>query len=225
MTNVTAKIKIKGKNFEILVDANKAVEVKKGKASANEALINDVVFYNIKSGEKASEKDLLAIFGTDDVYVISEKIIKQGEIEIPSEFISKEKQEKLKQVVEFLVKNSVNPGSGLPYSPKRIEESLKEAGGNIENKPIEEQIPRILEKLRVVLPIKIETKKLKIVVPAVHTGKAYGLLNEHKEKEDWLDNGDLKVIINIPAGMQMDFYDKLNSITHGSAVVEEIKEG
>ena len=61
-------------------------------------------------------------------------------------------------------------------------------------------------------------------VPAVHTGKVYGLLQEYKEKEDWLGNGDLQITLNIPVGIQMEFYDKLNGITHGSAISEEIKE-
>ena len=90
--------------------------------------------------------------------------------------------------------------------------------------PIEQQIGRILEKLKHIIPIKIETKKLRVTVPAVHTGKAYGILKEYKEKEEWLANGDLMCIINLPAGLQIDFYDKLNSITHGSSIVEEIKE-
>ena len=58
----------------------------------------------------------------------------------------------------------------------------------------------------------------------MHTGKAYGLLAEYKEKEEWLSNGDLQITLNIPVGIQMEFYDKLNSITHGSAITEEINE-
>ena len=57
----------------------------------------------------------------------------------------------------------------------------------------------------------------------MHTGRAYGIINEYKEKEEWLGNGDLKVIVNIPVGLQSEFYDKLNSITHGAALTEELK--
>ena len=69
-----------------------------------------------------------------------------------------------------------------------------------------------------------ETKKIKIKIPAEHTGRAYGLIQDYKEKEEWLSNGSLEVILNIPTGIQSDFYDKLNNITHGSALTEEIKE-
>jgi len=33
----------------------------------------------------------------------------------------------------------------------------------------------------------------------------------------------LEVVVNVPAGLVMDFFDKLNSATHGSATSEEIK--
>ncbi|MFQ5531315.1 MAG: SBDS family ribosome assembly factor, partial [Candidatus Nanoarchaeia archaeon] len=94
---------------------------------------------------------------------------------------------------------------------------------NIKNTSIESQITEILESLSKVIPIKIETKKVKITVPAMHTGKVYGIVNQYKESENWLSNGDLEVIVNVPAGAIMDFYDKLNSLTHGSALTEELK--
>jgi len=45
-----------------------------------------------------------------------------------------------------------------------------------------------------------------IKIPAEHTGKVYGLVQEYKEKENWLSNGDLEVVVNIPVGLQEDFY-------------------
>lgn len=224
MSDVTAKISIKGKSYEILVDLDKALQVKKNLASVNEALSSEIIFHNIKSGDRAGEEDLKKAFGTNETGAVAEKIIKQGEIEIPSEYKNKERQDKVKQVTDFISKNAVNPTTNTPYTPTRIEDALSEAGINIENKPIETQISRILEKLRAILPIKIETKKVRILVPAIHTGKVYGLVQEYKEKENWLNNGDLEVIVNIPIGLQMDFYDKLNSVTHGSALTEEVKQ-
>ena len=91
------------------------------------------------------------------------------------------------------------------------------------NRPVDQQINKIIELLKPILPIKIETKKIKITLPAIYTGKAYGLFNEYKEKEDWLNNGDLQVTINLPVGLQMEFYDKLNAITHGAALSQEVK--
>ena len=56
----------------------------------------------------------------------------------------------------------------------------------------------------------------------MHTGKAYGVIAQYKEEEKWKDDGNLEVVVKVPSGMIMDFYDKLNSITHGSALTEEL---
>ena len=58
MSEVSAKIKIKGKDYEILVDVDKALAVKKGEGNVSEALVSDVVFHNIKAGDRAGEADL-----------------------------------------------------------------------------------------------------------------------------------------------------------------------
>ena len=81
----------------------------------------------------------------------------------------------------------------------------------------------IINKLKEIIPIKIETKKIKLKVPARFTGQAYGMLQEYKESEEWLSNGDLEVVMNIPAGLIIDFYDKINSITHGAVQSSEVK--
>ena len=74
-----------------------------------------------------------------------------------------------------------------------------------------------------VLPIKIETKKYKLKVPALHTGKSYGAVKEFAASEEWQSNGDLECVVEVPSGLVMDFFDKINSLSHGSIVSEEIK--
>lgn len=224
MTNVVSRIKTGGKNFEIIVDVDKAVEFKKtGKGFIGDILGIDAVFTDSKKGAHASEKDLKEAFGTNDINVIAEKIIKSGETQLPTEYKEKQREGKEKQIIDFIARNAVDPRTDRPYTSERIERSLDEAGVNITNKPIESQINEIVDKLKLILPIKIETKKLIVTVPAQYTGQIYGLLNTYKESEEWLSNGDLKCIINVPVGFQMEFYDKLNAITHGAAISEEAK--
>ena len=74
------------------------------------------------------------------------------------------------------------------------------------------------------LPLKTEVKKLQITVPAVYTGSVYALLHGIKEKEEWLNDGSLLAVVNLPTGMQSEFYDKLNKMTHGSALTAELNE-
>lgn len=209
-------------HFEILVDMNDALKVKKGES---DYLIveGDKIFSNIKKGDIASNNDLEIAFNTTDISEIGKIIVKQGDILVDQAHRTEEKEKQIRQVVDFLSKNAIDPQSGNPISPERIKSALEEAHVNIKNTSIENQIQEILNQINSIIPIKIETKKVKIHIPALQTGKVYGLIQQYKEKETWLDDGSLEVLINVPAGLIMDFYDKLNSMTHGSAVTEDVQ--
>jgi ribosome maturation protein SDO1 len=224
MAQVIARIKKNGKHFEILVDMDLALKFKKGEGEVSQFLEIDRVFWDSKKGDVPSKEDILEAFGTEDIYKIAEKIVKEGEIQVTQEHRSEEQEAKIKQVVDFLSRNAIDPQTGNPLTSERIKNSLNEARINIKNVPVENQIQDIVEHLSKILPIKIETKKIELVVPAIYTGKAYGILAQYKEREEWLDDGSLKIRVNVPAGLLMDFYDKINGVTHGSATSEEINE-
>ncbi|MBU3907531.1 MAG: ribosome assembly factor SBDS [Nanoarchaeota archaeon] len=223
--NTLARIKQKGKHFEIIVDLDKSLKFKKGESSNADFLEIDSVFSDSKKGFRAKEEDLEECFGTEDVYEIAKKIVKQGEVLVSQEHRDEEREKKLKQVIDFLSKNAINPSTGNPHTPERIKSALEEAHVNIKNASIDGQINDIITAISPIIPIKIEKKRVKITVSAIHTGKAYGVINQYKEKENWLPDGSLEAIISIPAGLIMDFYDKLNAVTHGSAITEEMREG
>ncbi|MEM3405799.1 MAG: ribosome assembly factor SBDS [Candidatus Pacearchaeota archaeon] len=224
-TNVEARIKIKGKNFEILVDLDKALQLRKGiNVSIENILAIDEIFYDVKKGLKVSKADLQNYFSTDNVREAAKKIILEGEIQLPSEYKAKMVDEKMKQIIDFIARNAIDPTTNKPHSLTRIEDAIKKIGIKIDNKPVQEQIPRVLEELRKILPLRIETKKIKLRIPAIYTGQVYNLIKEYKEKEEWLNNGDLEVIVNIPAGLQIEFYDKINHVCHGNVISQEIKE-
>lgn len=224
MTQTTARIKQAGKNFEIVVDMDNALRFRKGLSNSVNFLDVDAVFTDSKKGLKASEKEIMSAFGTTDISSVASKIVKSGEVLVTQEHRDDERDKRIKQVIDFIRVNAIEPKTGNPYTPERIKNALDEAGVNVKNLPIEQQTKEIIDKLSRILPLKFSTKKIKITVPAIHTGKAYGIFNQYKESENWLGNGDLEVIVNIPSGFLMEFYDKLNSITHGSALTEEVKE-
>jgi len=222
MVQTTARVKKDGKHFEVLVDLDEALKVRKGEGNINAAVLTGAIFHNLKSGEHAGVKEMEEAFGSSDVAVVAEKIIKEGEVVRTADSMKGEHDAKYKQVVDFLVRNAVSP-DGVPYTPDRIMKALGEANVNVKNKPVELQVGEIIEQLARVLPIKIEVKKVKLVVPAIHTGKAYGIVKEFMIKEDWKNNGDLEVVVEVPAGLVMDFYDRINSVTSGSVMSEEVK--
>jgi len=223
MTQTLARIKKAGKNFEIIIDLDDALKFKKGGTSSIEAE-GDKIFTDSKKGNVASSSDLSEAFRTTNVQEIVETIVKNGEVQLTQDHRGAEQEQKFKQVVDFLATNAINPQTKNPHTPERIKSALEQAHVNIKNAPIETQIKEIIEAISKVIPIKLETKKVKITIPAIYTGKAYGVITQYKEEENWLDNGDLQVIASVPSGIIIDFYDKLNSVTHGAALTEETKE-
>jgi ribosome maturation protein SDO1 len=221
---IVARIKSKGKTFEILVDSAKAIEFKKtGKGFPSEIIVFDGVFYDHKKGLKAKEVELENVFGTSDINEIYGKIISQGELMLPMEFKREARDEKMKQIVDFLSKNCVDPKTLKPHPPARIQSAIEQVGISIrDNEAVEVQARNALKLIQKILPIKIETKRIEIKVPSMHTAKVYGIVKAFLMKEEWLPDGSLLCVVEMPAASLMDFFDKLNAITHGSAITKEI---
>jgi len=131
MTQTTAKLSKQGKHFEILVDLDEALKIRRGQGgNINVAVVTNTIFYNVKAGDVASTEDLMKNFGTSEYLVVAERIIKAGEINMPVEYVRKEHDQKFKQVVDFLTKNAVSP-EGRVYTPDRIMKALEEARVNV----------------------------------------------------------------------------------------------
>jgi ribosome maturation protein SDO1 len=80
-----------------------------------------------------------------------------------------------------------------------------------------EQIDAIVNKISFILPIKFATVRIQVIVPADSASRCYGTLKKYGLKsEEWLSNGSLKAVVEFPAGMQNEFFDKVNKATQGS---------
>ncbi len=223
MVIVTARIKAKGKNFEISVDFEEAMKFKRDEGDITSALNSNGIYFDVDKGTAVPQKDLMDAFGTTDIYEVAKKIIKNGEVQKPQEVRDAEREAKVKRVINLILRNAVDQ-HGRPYTEERIKRAVDEVHYSFDNRPPEVQMQALVHKLKEVIPIRIEMKRVKLVIPAQFTGQVYGLVNEYKESEEWMANGNLSVIVNVPAGMQLDFFDKLNGITHGAIQSEELKE-
>lgn len=223
MPKVEARIKIKGQHYEISVNLDEALKVKAGKGEIMAALDSPHIYHDVKTGEVAAQKDLMDAFGTADVYEIARKIITAGEVQKTQEFRDAERETRIKQLITLVLKNAVDQ-HGRPYTEERIRRAMEEIHYHVDNRPADQQLAPLVEKLKEVIPIKVETKRIRLVVPARFTGQVYGLLKNYKESEEWLANGDLAAIVNIPAGLQLDFYDKLNNVTHGAIQSQDLAD-
>ncbi|MEK6940358.1 MAG: ribosome assembly factor SBDS [Nanoarchaeota archaeon] len=220
---VIARINKNGKHFEILVDCDKAVEYKAGKGKIDDVTATKGIFNAIRSAELATEASLNQSFGTTDVKKIADIIIKEGEIQLTTEYKHKLREEKKKQIITLIQRNAINPQNNLPHPPSRIEAALDEARVKIDEfKRAEEQLDGIVKRLVTILPLRFETRKLKIVIPAQYGGQSYHVIKTRGKliKDSWNPDGSLSATIEIPAGMQEDLENVLNSITHGEATIE-----
>lgn len=225
MTDVICRYKNGKLNFETMVNLENAMKLKKGeKININDVIRDKFVYTDLKKGMRAGAPELENVFGTTELLQVVQKIVMKGQMEVTQEFRDEALETRKKQVIEFLSKNAMDARTLRPFTPDMITNSIKEAGVKIENVSVEKQITRILDELKRVIPIKIATKKIKIKIPPQFTGQTYGLINEYKEKEEWFADGSLEVVLNIPVGLQTEFYDKLNSITHGAAITSEVRE-
>ena len=223
---VIARLKKEGKEFEILVDCDKALQLKKGKSVAmDDVIATDEIYRDVRKAEKASEKDLINIFKTTDAREIGKQIILHGEVQLTREHLAREREEKRKQIVTMIHRNAVDPKTGLPHPPQRIALAMEEARVHIdEHKSAEQQLDDILKKIRAIIPIRFETKKMQVIIPARFAGSCYHILKSYGEhKNEWLGNGSLKVEVDLPAGIVDEFFGKLNSICHGEVESREIQ--
>jgi len=223
MANVEARIKIGGKHFEIMVDLDEALNVKAGTGDITIALQSQQIFTDLKKGNIAAQEDLKTAFGTTEAYEVAKQIISKGEVQKTQEHRDAEKEKRINQVVSLIVRNATDP-AGRPFTEGRIRSALAEVHINIDNRPAEQQMQNIIHKLKGLLPISIKVKRVKITIPARYTGQAYGLFKDYEKSEEWLSNGDLQATLAVPAGLLLDFYEDLNSVTHGAVQSEEIAE-
>ncbi len=224
---VIAKLKTHGANFEVLVDCNNAIALKGGKEiDMNDVLATSTIFSDSKKGEQTPENQLKQVFGTTDLNEVAKEIIKKGEIQLTAEYRNQLKETKRKQIIDMIHRNGVDPRTHLPHPVTRIELALEEAKFHVdEYKSVQKQVQEILKKLRVILPIKFEMKEIVVKIPGDHASKSYTLLHNFGKilKEEWQQDGSYVAVLEIPGGLEQDFYDKLNSITHGDNEAKLIK--
>ena len=125
------------------------------------------MFKDVKKGEHVSESDLNEEFKTTNFKEIVTIILKNGEVQLTTEYKNKLREQKRKNIITLIAQNSVDPKTNLPHPPQRIDNALQEAKVNInEFKDADEQIKDIVRQLTQILPIKYEIKLLNLKIPA-----------------------------------------------------------
>ncbi len=216
---VIAKYSAQGETFEIFVDSEIAYEyITNKRQDPLSALTVEEVFKDANKGERQSQDKIQKVFKTSDLSKIVEVILKNGNVPLTTEQRNKMLEDKRKQIINIIARNAVDPKTGIPHPAQRIENAMVEAKVSIDPfKPATEQINDILKKLNLILPIKFSTANVEVRIPAESASRCYGLLKQYGLKhEEWQKDGSLLARLEFPAGLQSEFFDKLNALTHGN---------
>jgi len=227
---VTARLESHGERFEVLVDPDAALEIKRGEFEGDleDVIAAEDVFEDAASGDRPAESDLEEVFDTTDPLEIIPQVIQNGEIQITAEQRREMQEQKHKQLVDQITRNAVNPQmDDAPHPPERIESALEETDFRIDPmEPVEPQVDEALDALRPVIPIRFDEVTVAVQVPADYAGSAQARIRQFGdlEREEWQPDGSWVGVLTFPAGMQDDFYDLVNEHTSGEAETRIVKD-
>ena len=224
--SITAHMEIAGERFEVMVDPDLALAYRLGqKKELNNVLTVEEVFKNFRKGERHTTSSLQKAFGTTDVFAIAERIVKNGELALTTEQKRKMLEEKRKQIVAILMRECIDPRTGAPHTQLRLEQSMDAARVHIDGfRDAASQVEEVMKALRPIIPLKVEKARVAVKIPPEHAQRVYGTLKGYGiQKEEWARDGSLIVVLEMPAGMQGEFYDKINRATAGAAETKLMK--
>ena len=224
---VIARLEYYGEHFEILVDPDMAADFKRGEAiEVQEILAVEEVFKDAKRGDKASEEAMMKAFNTTDILDAAAIIIRKGHVQLTAQQRKEMTEEKRKKIVATITREAINPQTKLPHPARRIEIAMEEAKIHIDPfKSVDEQVNTVLKAIRIKIPIRFERVQVAIKIPGDFSGKVYNVIPEFGKtrKEEWQQDGSWVAIVEIPGGMQDNFYRKLNELTHGQVETKLLK--
>ncbi len=224
--NVIARFESHGERFEIIISPEVIERIRDGSPLDMEDLASEFIFFDAKKGNKASVDKMEEVFNTNSIEEIAKIIVLKGDVQLTTEQRHEMQEKKQKRIVDIIVKNAMDPQTKTPHPRQRIELAIKEAGVHIDPfKPVDDQVKLVVEALRPIIPLAMEQVKISVKISSLYIGKAYGVARNFGvlEREDWQSDGSWIGIVRIPAGMQTDFYDKLNDATNGNVETRILK--
>jgi ribosome maturation protein SDO1 len=224
---IVARLESHGETFEILIDPKVVNLIREGKeVDLSEHMVIDEVFRNARKGTRPEERKVQEVFGTTDPVEVAKHIILKGEVQLTTQQRKEMQESKRKRIVAEIARNAINPQTGGPHPPARIEAAMEEARVHIDPfKSVESQIEPIMKALRPLIPIRFDKVRIAIRLTGDQYGRCYEYISQTGKvtKEEWQSNGTWIGVVELPAGMRDDFLGKLAERTKGDVETKILK--
>jgi ribosome maturation protein SDO1 len=224
---IVARYESHGESFEILIDPKAVQKMRDGKeVDLLDNLVIDTIFRNAKKGTRAPEEKIKEIFGTTDPTEVARAIVLKGEVQLTTEQRKIMQDNKRRRIIEYIARNAMNPQTGGPHPPARIETAMEEARVHIDPfKTVEAQVPAVMDALRPLIPIRFDKVRIAVKLSGENYGKCYEDLVHFGKitKEEWQKDGSWIGVVEMPAGMQNEFVERIGNKTHGDAETKILK--
>jgi len=209
-----------GEKFEILVDPEKGLSYKRGELDdLTNILMIDTIFTDSKKGEKPSTSKLESVFGTSDPLEVAKIMFEKGTLQLTAQQRKDMTDQKLRQIISIISRTYVDPATKLPHPLLRVENAISQAKVSIDPYvDAEEQLKEVVDALRPILPMKVESIEIAIKIPAEYSSKSYGVVKNLADikREEWGSDGSWMVVVTISAAMHGELLDRLGKTTQGN---------
>ncbi|MBO3803472.1 MAG: ribosome assembly factor SBDS [Candidatus Brockarchaeota archaeon] len=212
--STVARLSVGGDRFEILVDPDSALAYRLGKKKdISKILVTDQVFTDSKKGLRAQSEKLESKLGTRDVLKAAAIILEKGELLLTVEQRRALIEEKRKQIVVAITRSCTDARTGLPIPATRVEQALAQVGVKIDPfKSGEEQAKAIMQELKKVLPMKVQTSEIEVRAPKQIAQKVQAVCKALGDvlAEKTLQDESVTMNVSVPLVSKAAFLEKLD---------------
>ena len=218
---VIAKYETGGNRFEILIDPKAAQSYSEGdEIDWEDAIAADGIWSDSAKGERAPDIIVNNTFETTDLIDIYKNILAEGTIQLTSQQRKEMVEQKRKQIVAHIVANAMNPQTGGPHPPQRIENAIDEVRYSVDPmETMDKQVEKIIKLIKTLIPISFEKIRVAVKIQAIYVGKCYGQITSLSkiESEEYQKDGSWIGMLEMSATSFAKLEDALGSLTKGTA--------
>ena len=220
---VIARLEKGGNRYEILVDPELVAQWKEDNDSViiEDLLATDEVWSDVKAGDRPTSDAIENTFGSVELVVCVEKILREGTIQLTTVQRKQMVEEKRKQIVNAIATTATDPKTRGPHPPTRIENALAEARFSVDPfLSVERQVQDAVDAIRALIPLQFITVRLAFRIQGKDYGGVSQLLRDSIQREQWLEDGSWACVVEVPGGMRNEIISRVANRSSGLEVKE-----